>query len=44
MKTQPLGSYVGVLGCLGIMYLWNLVTPHCVAHVDGFAHTSWLEV
>ena len=26
MKTQPLGSYVSVLGCLGTLYFQNLVT------------------
>ena len=44
MKTQPLGSYVGMLERLGTLYLQNLDTPHCVVHVDCFAHASWLEV
>ena len=36
MKTQLLGSYVGMFGCLGTMYLQNLDTNKHIHQLDSF--------
>ena len=39
MKTQPLGSYVGVLGCLESLYFWNLDNINAVLYHQLEAET-----